>query len=48
MQGCVAIDTAATASTAQKCYHYKNKGDITDANRVPDNDEEHSKAYIKC
>ena len=48
MQGCVAIEVFATASMAQKCYHYKNKEDITDANKVPDNDGIHSKAYIKC
>ena len=43
MQGCVAIDTDATA-----CFHYKNKEDITDANKVPNPDGLHYKAYIKC
>ena len=39
-QGCVAIDTGH-----HLCYHYKNKEDITDANKVIFYG---FKAYIKC
>ena len=40
MEGCVAIDVGAG-----DCYHYKNKEDINDANKVL---YDGWKAYIKC
>ena len=44
-QGCVAIDTGPTGRYDPLCYHYKNKEDITDANKVIFYG---FKAYIKC
>ena len=48
MQGCVAINTYDNSvNIKQLCYHYTNKEDTTDANKMLV-DEYPWLAYIKC
>ena len=46
-KGCFAIDMLAnaTASIAERCFHYNNNTDLVSANEIKD---DRYNAYIKC
>ena len=47
-QGCFAIDTDATTSIVNDCFHYYSKEDLVEADKILNGNGEHFKAYIKC